>query len=73
MPRAGRAVWGAPSSPALVGCADQPERLPRTLLTPYTAGRGLRRRGGKGQQATHLHDVGEPHEQGLLDTEDFPH
>jgi len=48
-------------------CAYQPERLPRALLTPSAAGRG-----GQGQQATRLHEVGEPHEQGLLGTEDFP-
>ena len=64
----GRAGWGTPSSPAWVVCAYQPERLPRALLTPSAAGRG-----GQGQQATRLHEVGEPHEQGLLGPEDFPY
>jgi len=45
----------------------QPERLPRAPLTPSAAGRG-----GQGQQAARLQEVGEPHEQGLLGSEDFP-
>jgi len=47
--------------------------MQRALLTPYAAGCGLRGRGGKGQQAIRLYDVGEQHEQGLIGTEDFPH
>jgi hypothetical protein len=44
----------------------QTERLPRALLPLAAAGRG------QGQQAARLHDGGEPHEQGLLGSEDFP-
>jgi hypothetical protein len=65
-------VWGTLSSPALVVCCYQPARTPRALLTPYAPGLGLRGRGGQGQQAIRLHEVGELHEQGLLGTEDFP-
>ena len=66
-PRGGRAEWSTPSCPAWVVGTYQPERLPRALLTPSAAGRG-----GQGQQAARLHDGGEPHEQGLLGSEDFP-
>jgi hypothetical protein len=73
MPRVGRAVWRAPSSPALVVGSSQLERRPRARLTPSAAGRGLCGRGGKGQPARGLDEVGEPHEQGLLGPEDFPY
>jgi len=72
MPRAGMVALGTPSSTSLVVCSYPPERMQRALLRPFTGGLGLRGRGGKGQQATHLHDVCEQHEQGLIGTEDFP-
>jgi hypothetical protein len=72
MPRAGVVALGTPSSTSLVVCFYPPERMQRALLKPYAGGLGLCGRGGKGQQATRLHDICEQHEQGLISTEDFP-
>jgi len=72
MPRAGMMALGTPFATCLVVCSYPPERMQRALLKPYAGGLRLRGRGGKGQQATRLHDVCEQHEQGLIGTEDFP-